>query len=84
MRQIGWMRNSNKSFSPLKSELLPMLDHLFSHGEEVFKDMNTFREWFFTKSPMMNNKVAMALVCTCIGVDLVDEELYRIEYGYIV
>lgn len=83
-RQLGSLKSRHKSFKPLKSELLLKLDSLFSHGEETFEDMGEFTRWLQREVPRLNSRRPIDLLCSCTGTELVDDELHRIEHGYVV
>lgn len=83
-RTIDNYRKSNKRFDTLEGELLLKLDGLFDFGEEVFEEMSEFMEWLSKNSVGLENRRPLDLLSTSTGVDLVRDELMRIEHGYVV
>lgn len=83
-RTIDNYRKHGKKFDMLEGELLIKLSRLFGIGMEVFEDMNEFKEWLLKASLGLGGKVPMELLRTITGVDLVNDELMRIEHGYAI
>lgn len=83
-RTIDNYRKNNKQFNTLEGELLLKLDRLFEIGNEVFEGMEKFKEWLTTPSIGLGNTKPLYFLNTSTGVDLVHEELVRIEHGYAI
>jgi len=63
------------------SEKLLKLFALYSRGIEVFGSVDAFSEWLSRPAYGLGKKVPLQILDTITGVDLVNEELLRIEYG---
>ncbi len=63
------------------SEKLLKLFALYSKGIEVFGSVDAFSEWLSKPAYGLGNKVPQDLIGTMTGIDLINEELIRIEYG---
>lgn len=82
-RTVDNYRRNNKRFDMLEGELLLKLDRLFDFGGEVFEAMDEFREWLTHSAEGLGNQKPLDLLNTSTGVDLVHDELTRIEHGYV-
>ena len=83
-RTIDNYRKQQKKFDTLEGEQLLKLARLFLFGEEVFESMEDFRRWLDVESVGLGNIKPIAMLNTSTGVDLVHDELMRIEEGYVV
>lgn len=83
-RTVDNYRKNDKKFDTLEGELLLKLERLFNYGEDVFEDMHDFILWLQLKSRGLGNKKPIDFLNTSTGVDLVYDELKRIEYGDII
>lgn len=83
-RTIDNYRKHQKKFDILEGEQLLKLGRLFLFGEEVFESMDEFRKWLETASAGLGNIKPLSLLNTSTGVDLVQDELQRIEEGYVL
>jgi len=54
---------------------------LFEHGADVFGSAESFRRWLDKPACGLDNQVPFALLHTSGGMDLIQDELIRIEYG---
>ena len=66
--------------APLSEKLLKSFA-LFHKGAEVFGSVKAFTEWLNTSSVGLGNQIPFDLMDTITGIDLIEEELIRIEYG---
>lgn len=83
-RTIDNYRRHQKTFDILEGEQLLKLARLFLFGEEVFERMEDFRRWLDVESIGLGKIKPIALLNTSTGIDLVHDELMRIEEGYVV
>lgn len=74
-------RETNRKLSPATGELALKIMALFGHGEEIFGSISEFRSWLNTPAYGLGNQVPYSLMQTSGGIDLIDDELYRIEFG---
>ncbi|MDO6470233.1 MbcA/ParS/Xre antitoxin family protein [Maribacter sp. 1_MG-2023] len=54
---------------------------LMSHGEKVFGDKSNFQIWLNLESKALGNITPKSLLETEEGIQLVNDELGRIEHG---
>ena len=81
LKTILRYRDTNRTLSPAAGELVLIMLALFRHGEEVFGSISEFRDWLGTPAYGLGNQIPFELMQTSGGVDLIDDELMRIEYG---
>ena len=70
-----------KRLSPAGSELMLKLFALYRKGEDLFGNTEEFGRWIDAPAFGLNYKVPRDLLITSTGIDLVMEELTRIEFG---
>jgi putative toxin-antitoxin system antitoxin component (TIGR02293 family) len=63
------------------SEKLLKLFALYNKGTEVFGSLDAFRQWLTRPAYGLGDQVPLNIFDTITGVDLISEELTRIEYG---
>jgi putative toxin-antitoxin system antitoxin component (TIGR02293 family) len=54
---------------------------LYSRGEEVFGDTYTFSRWMNAEIPALGHRVPKSFLDTSIGIQMLMDELGRIEHG---
>ena len=54
---------------------------LFDKGAEIFGSANDFHRWLNTPAYGLGNQVPFTLMDTITGIQLIEEELIRIEFG---
>lgn len=70
-----------KKLNPQDSEKVLKIMVLFQTGEAVFGTADAFRCWMDKPAYGLGNQVPFALLHTSGGIDLVLDEVVRIEYG---
>ena len=70
-----------KSFDPVKSEQLLKIAALFKKGDELFGSRAGFARWLSKPAVAFGQEQPIAFVATPGGIDLLLDELARIEYG---
>ncbi|RIV23486.1 DUF2384 domain-containing protein [Fibrisoma montanum] len=70
-----------KRLNPQDSEKALKIMALFQKGPEVFGSMDAFRRWMDKPAYGLGNQVPFDLLHTSGGIDLIMDELVRIEYG---
>ncbi|GAB3012415.1 type II RES/Xre toxin-antitoxin system antitoxin [Spirosoma pulveris] len=70
-----------KSLNPQDSEKVLKIMALFQTGESVFGSADSFRRWMDKPAYGLGNQVPFDLLHTSGGIDLVMDEVTRIEYG---
>lgn len=71
-------------FKPSLSERIFELAEVISHGNRVFDTAEDFSTWLNTPSLALDRNKAVDLLDNSYGIDLVIEELNRIEHGVFV
>ncbi len=74
-------RVSGKQLSPSSGEMILKLYSLVKKGEEIFGNADEFGKWIEKPAYGLGFKIPKELMKSAAGVDLVMEELIRIEYG---
>lgn len=74
-------RQQNKKLNATKSERVLKLIALYKKGEEIFGSASEFHKWMEEPSYGLGNMVPFDLMHTSGGIDLINEELKRIEFG---
>jgi putative toxin-antitoxin system antitoxin component (TIGR02293 family) len=71
----------SKLLNPEQSERVFELARLYSRGEEVFGNLDGFKNWINSTVIALGNKKPKEFLDTSIGIDMLMEELGRIEHG---
>ncbi len=74
-------KQQNKKLSATKSERVLKLIALYKKGNDVFGDAAAFRRWLEKPAYGLGEMTPMELMHTSGGIDLIREELSRIETG---
>ena len=70
-----------QKLNPEQSERVIELAKVYSRGEEVFGTLNAFREWMNSSVMSLGNKRPKEFLDTSMGIEMLMEELGRIEHG---
>jgi len=70
-----------KTFDASSSEKIMELALLFNYGEKVFGSRERFYVWLQTDIPALGNIQPKSLLDTHFGINLLKDELTRIQYG---
>lgn len=70
-----------KKLNPQDSEKVLKIMALFQAGESVFGTADSFRRWMDKPAYGLGNQIPFDLLHTSGGIDLVLDEVIRIEYG---
>lgn len=70
-----------KKLNPQDSEKVLKIMALFQTGESVFGSADSFRRWMDKPAYGLGNQIPFDLLHTSGGIDLVMDEVIRIEYG---
>lgn len=73
-----------KKLNPSNSELILKMQNIYKKGAEIFSSIDAFRNWIEKPAFGLQRRVPKELMQTVTGIDLVMEELIRIESGYPV
>ena len=70
-----------KHFSPTVSEQILQIAEVAARGRDVFGDMNRFLEWMNHPNRALGNRTPTSLLSSRFGVEMVLDELGRLEFG---
>jgi putative toxin-antitoxin system antitoxin component (TIGR02293 family) len=82
-RTILRYKTEEKTFETLQSEKIVELEKLINFGYEVFGTKQKFESWCNHSSASLNNHTPKSLLDTSTGIQLVMQELGRIEHGIL-
>lgn len=82
-RTIQRYKKENKTFDPIYSEKIVMIELLYKKGIEVFGDENKFYAWMDYKSIPLGGVKPKELLDTAFGINIIRDELGRIEHGIL-
>lgn len=71
----------HRKLNPQDSEKVLKIQALFARGTEVFGSLDAFRRWMDKPAFGLGNQVPFSLLHTSGGIDLIMDELIRIDYG---
>ncbi|MDQ3290017.1 MAG: DUF2384 domain-containing protein [Bacteroidota bacterium] len=74
-------KKEESTFDPLQSERILEIIQLFEKGEAVFGDKENFNTWLNTSNVALGNVKPKDLLDSSFGINLLQDELIRIEYG---
>ena len=80
-KTIQRYQKEEKKLNALNSEQLLKLIGLFQKAEEVFSDIKSIDRWLRKPAAGLGNNIPFSFLQTPGGIDLVRDELLRIEYG---
>lgn len=80
-RTVSNYKKVSRNFKKTDAEHLLKLKKLFGRGKEVFGDAVEFNRWLSRPSYGLGGRIPEQLLKYISGIDLVDRELVRIEYG---
>ncbi len=82
-RTLDRYRNGTKSFPSKQSERIIEIKRLLNYGESVFEDRDNFMYWMSTQNIPMGGVVPKELLDTTMGINMVHDQLGRIEHGIL-
>ena len=71
----------NKVLDPDSSEKVLKILSLYLYGSDVFESSENFIKWLYAPSYGLQNKIPVNLLYSSDGIDLVHDEISRIEHG---
>jgi len=74
-------RHSEKNLPIRMNEQILKLEELYKKGIELFESSEEFNKWLKSESYGLGNTKPINLINSITGIDLVYEELIRIEFG---
>lgn len=81
LKTINRYRNDKKKLNPRNSEMILKMMALYKKGIEIFGGLDSFNNWLIKPSFGIGNEIPYRIMNTSTGIDLILEELIRIEYG---
>lgn len=82
-RTLQRYKKENKPFLAGFAERILEIKLLYKYGVEVFEVQENFDTWLNTKSIVLSGVKPKDLLDTTFGINLVRDELTRIEYGVL-
>lgn len=82
-RTLDRYRNGSKNFPPKQSERIIEIKRLLDFGENVFGDHDNFMAWMSMQNIAMGGVVPKKLLDTTIGINMVYDQIGRIEHGVL-
>ena len=73
--------SSNQKLNAEQSERVIELAKIFSRGEEVFGSLDAFKRWMDSSVMALGNKKPKEFLDTSLGIEMLMDELGRIEHG---
>lgn len=73
----------NRTFDPLQSEKIIEIALLYNKGIDVFGSSQKFDSWLTTDNIVLGNIKPKMLLDNTFGINLLKDELTRIEYGIL-
>jgi putative toxin-antitoxin system antitoxin component (TIGR02293 family) len=74
-------RHSNKNLPIRINEQILKLEELYKKGNELFESSEQFNKWLKSESYGLGNIKPIEMINSITGIDLIYEELIRIEFG---
>lgn len=82
-RTLDRYKMGQKSFPAKQSERIIEIKRLMDYGESVFEDYGNFMEWLETSNIPMGGITPKGILDTTIGINMVHDQLGRIEHGIL-
>jgi putative toxin-antitoxin system antitoxin component (TIGR02293 family) len=82
-RTIQRYKKEKKTFDPIYSEKILQIELLYKKGIDVFGDAENFYTWMDYVSIPLGNVKPKDLLDTSFGINLIHDELGRIEHGIL-
>ncbi|MDR1226400.1 MAG: MbcA/ParS/Xre antitoxin family protein [Prevotellaceae bacterium] len=82
-RTMQRYEQENKTFAPIYSEKILAIDMLMRYGADVFGSSNAFHVWLEANNVALGGITPRTLLDTSFGIDLIRNELCRIEFGVL-
>jgi len=76
-------KKEKKTFSSLHTEKILMITILYMKGIEIFGEKNNFNSWLDNKNVALGGIKPRELLDSSFGIQLIKDELTRIEHGVL-
>lgn len=80
-KTISRYRSQEKKLNPRDSETALKLMALYHKGKEIFGNVDSFNNWLHKPAFGLGGREPYQLMGTLTGIDLIFDELVRIEFG---
>ncbi|MCW3083194.1 MAG: DNA-binding protein [Bacteroidetes bacterium] len=74
-------KTQNKPVTKRTVEVYIKIKELYNKGIEIFESTEKFNSWLSTPAYGLGNKIPISYISSSTGIDLIFEELIRIEFG---
>ncbi len=82
-KTLGRYQKESKTFDTLQSERILQIEILHQRGEEVFGNKENFAVWLDTENLALGKRLPKDLLKNSFGIQLLMDELTRIEHGIL-
>ncbi|MDO9256810.1 MAG: DUF2384 domain-containing protein [Bacteroidales bacterium] len=82
-RTMQRYRIEKRTFDPLQSEKIIEIALFYNKGVEVFGTSEKFNSWLETSNLVLGNSKPKMLLDNSFGINMLRDELTRIEYGIL-
>jgi putative toxin-antitoxin system antitoxin component (TIGR02293 family) len=82
-RTLQRYETENKTFDPSQSEKILQISMLYTFGKDVFGTEQVFDAWLHTKSLALGGIAPKELLDSSFGIELVKDELGRLQQGVL-
>lgn len=81
LKTFSRYKEKNKKLSATEGEKIIKMQIMFHWGEQVFGNMEAFKQWLDKPAFGLGNRVPFSLMKTITGIDVITNELKNIAYG---
>jgi len=82
-RSMQRYKKEQKAFDPLQSEKIVEISRLYQRGVEVFGSSKKFDAWLVSPVVALDGHTPKSFVDSSCGIQLINDELGRIEHGVL-
>ena len=82
-RTVQRLKKEKRRFDAPQSERIIQIMILFNLGTKLFGTAEKFKLWLHTTNVALGNRLPKELLDSSFGIDLVKDEIERIEYGIL-
>lgn len=82
-RTMQRYKKEKKTFDTLQSEKILQITLLYKKGIDVFGSPEKFNSWLDTKNISLGKITPKSLLDNAFGIDMLEDELSRIEFGIL-
>lgn len=82
-KTLGRYQKESKTFDALQSERIIQIEMLHQRGADVFDSKENFAIWLETENIALGRRIPRSLLNNSFGIQLLMDELTRIEHGVL-